>query len=486
MHAPPPVFDIKSQQTLESRADSFLKPAKNSKVSVPVAFYATLAIVLALVIPLMACSGITRDIASLIITSAPICGQLDDRSVHLAPDYTLPLAPPTAVGQTFGDPKYGCSITRLTIFAEFEANQSSHHNYSTITPFNADSSRVMLSLTNGSPIIVDLHGNVVVPLAHMPRMNSPDTPWDPSNPAVFYFSNGNQFFKATISGSAVTKTLLRTFNGYASVLAPDQEDLSDDGCKYWLVGTPSGGGLPVGILYSLCTDTVISQNLAVGVKDTANGWHKIQIFPSGKMLMTWNSSGSGPGQGLEVYGTNGSLYWHVVDGSAHSDVGIDLQGREVLFQPVGAATSLNACPNAWTGISVIDINAKAPVNCLANGLPPYHVSYRDSPRGWVLLSTFDQGTCPDYSCFDRTNPSHLISNWESIWPRYAEELLLAKIDGSALYRLGHHRSRSAEGYGAQPRAAISRDGRFVAWDSNFDISSTGDANYADVYLMRVH
>jgi hypothetical protein len=269
------------------------------------------------------------------------------------------------------------------------------------------------------------------------------------------------------------------------VVAPDQEDLSDDGCKYWLVGTPSGGGLPVGILYNLCTDTVVSQNLVVGVKDSATGWHKIQIFPSGKMLMTWNSNGLGPSQGLEIYNTDGSLYWHVVDGSAHSDVGIDLQGREVFFQPAGAAKSLNACANPFTGISVIDINAKAPVNCLINNIPAWHISYRDSPKGWVLLSMFDQGNCPDYSCFDTTNPSHLVSDWQSIWPLYGEELLLVKIDGSILFRLAQHRSRSAEGYGAQPRAAISRDGKYVLWDSNFDISSTGDANYADVYLIKV-
>src|SRR5207245_10392584 len=123
------------------------------------------------------------------------------------------------------------------------------------------------------------------PVAHMLAMNSPDAPWDPTNPAVFYFTQGNQFFEGTISGSTVTKTLLHTFTGYTSVAAPDQEDLSDDGCKYWLVGTHSGERLHVGILYNLCTDTVVSQSLVVGVKDSSTGWHKIQIFPSGKMLM---------------------------------------------------------------------------------------------------------------------------------------------------------------------------------------------------------
>jgi hypothetical protein len=269
------------------------------------------------------------------------------------------------------------------------------------------------------------------------------------------------------------------------VVAPDQEDLSDDGCKYWLVGTPSGGGLPVGILHNLCTDTVVSQSLVVGAKDSATGWHKIQIFPSGKMLMTWTSNGPAPGQGLEIYNTDGTLYWHVFDGTAHADVGIDLKGREVVIHAAGPKASLNACPNPWTGLSVIDINLQTPLNCLINNIPSWHVSFRDSPKGWVLLSMFDQSNCPDYSCFDTTSPIHLVSNWQSVWPLYGEELLLVKIDGTSVYRLAHHRSRSAEYYWAQPHAVISRDGKYVLWDSNFDISSTGDANYADVYLIKV-
>ena len=411
--------------------------------------------------------------------TAPLCGKPDDRLVHIPPSYTLPLAPPVGIGQTLVDPQYGCTITRLTTFGEFQAGQANHLNYSTITPLNANGSKVMLFLDNGSAVIVDTQGNVVVPIANMPAMNTQNDPWDPTNPAVFYFTNSNQFLKGTISGSTVATTVLHTFTGYTSVLAPDQEDLSDDGCKYWLVGTPSAGGSPVGILYNLCTDTVVSQSLVVGVKDSATGWHKIQIFPSGKMLMTWNSNGTTNGTGGEIYNTDGTLYWHLYDQTAHNDVGTDLAGREVVIGTPNGKLSMNACANAWLSLTVVDINAKAPVNCLINNVPAWHVSYRDSPKGWVLLSVFDQGTCPDFSCFT------LPSNWQSIWPLYGEELLLVKIDGTAVYRLAHHRSRSAEAYWAQPRAAISRDGKYVLWDSNFDISSTGDANYSDVYLTRI-
>ncbi len=436
---------------------------------------------------LAGCAGCSRKANVPVTASTPglgvLCGQKDDGLIHIPPGYNSFIPPPT--GHSYVDPQYSCGITRLTTFGEFQANQSSHHNYSTITPFNADSSRVMLSLTNGSVVIVDLQGNVVVPLAKMPAMNSPDAPWDPSNPAAFYFTQGNQLFEGTISGSTVQKTLLHTFSGYTSVLAPDQEDLSDDGCKYWLVGTPSTGGSPLGILYNLCTDTIISQSLVVGVKDSATGWHKIQIFPSGKMLMTWNRNGTTNGTGGEIYNTDGTLYWHLYNQTGHDDVGTDLAGREVVIGTANGELSINACGDAWKSLTVVDINAKAPVNCLINNIPAWHVSYRDSPKGWALLSTFDQGNCPGYSCFDTTSPSHLASDWQSIWPLYGEELLLVKIDGTAVYRLAHHRSRSAEYYWAQARAAISRDGKYVLWDSNFDISATGDANYGDVYLIKV-
>jgi hypothetical protein len=52
-------------------------------------------------------------------------------------------------------------------------------------------------------------------------------------------------------------------------------------------------------------------------------------------------------------------------------------------------------------------------------------------------------------------------------------------------RLAHHRSRSAEYYWAQSRAAISRDGRYVIFDSNMDLENTALNNYSDVYMIKV-
>jgi Abnormal spindle-like microcephaly-assoc'd, ASPM-SPD-2-Hydin/Transmembrane protein 131-like N-terminal len=422
-------------------------------------------------------------------TSSPgaICGKLDDGLIHIPPNYNV-FAPP-AKGQSYVDPQYGCSVVRLTGGVS-EFGVAAHHYYGTLTSFSADDSKIMLFLDDGSPAIIDTSGNVVVSVSNMPAANTNNYPWDPSNPAVFYYTNSNQFMKGTISGNTVSPTALHTFTGYSSCMIPDQEDVTDDGTKIWLICTPSGGSASqnVAVLYNLSTDTVISNQLVVGAQE--GGWHKIQIFPSGKMFLTGGSLCNGT---QCIYNTDGTLYWQPpYNASAHSDVGTDLQGREVLISTANGVDSLNACgAEKWSSLTVVDTNAKAPVNCLIGAppnpkIPAWEISYRDSANSatgkWVLLSMFDQGTCPDYSCFF---PQDLIPTWQTLWAPYFEELVLVKIDGSQIYRLGYTWSRSAENYWAVPRASISRDGKYLVFDSNFDISNTGSAQYTDVYLIKI-
>lgn len=420
-------------------------------------------------------------------TSGAICGKLDDGLIHIPLNYNL-FSPP-AKGQSYVDPQYGCNVVRLTAgISEFGV--PAHHYYGTLSSFSADDSKIMLFLDNGTAAIVDTSGNVVVSVNNMPASNTNNYPWDPLNPNVFYYTNGAQFLRATISGSTVSSTALHTFTGYSNCTIPDVEDLTDDGSKIWLICTPSGGteSQNVAVLYNLATDTVVSNRLVVGAKEA--GWHKIQIFPSGKMFLTGGSLCNGT---QCIYNTDGTLYWQPpYNASAHSDVGTDLQGREVLISTANGVDSLNACgAEKWSSLTVLDINAKTPVNCLIGAppnpkIPAWEISYRDSANSatgkWVLLSMFDQSTCPDYSCFF---PQDLISTWQSLWAPYFEELVLVKIDGSQTYRLGYTWSRSAENYWAIPRATISRDGKYLVFDSNFDISTTGFQQYTDVYLIKI-
>ena len=464
------------------------------------------------------------------------CGGIsNDTAIHPPQPYSCgappcssnPFPPPPDVNQSLIDPQYGCTITRLTKFEELGPGESAKHNYSTQTPFNADSSMLLVRNDAGEWAVVDRQGRMIVSKESFPNniLNGSDVVWDVHNPLVFYITGNatgdpsqpqNQWIQVVIENSQpgsgfVAYGAKHTFTGFSNVTIPDQTDLSDDGCKIWLEADNGSGGTAVS--YNLCTDTVNSQSLNIGAKDDSQSpsWHKIQTFPSGKMLMTWNNA---PGaQGPEViFNTDGTLYWDpLFSGSSHADVGTDLQQHEVLVSSANGVAGLSACSDSsgaidpWGGINAIDINAKAAVNCVIGSFPSWHVSYRDSPGGWVLLTTFDQTdntdpsnpnleSClppspsnhnmPGYSCFDTTTPSDLAADWQSRWKAYYEEVVLAKIDGSAVYRLAHHRSRSGEYYWAAPRGAISRDGKYIVFDSNYDISNTGQPQYTDVYLIQ--
>ena len=76
--------------------------------------------------------------------------------------------------------------------------------------------------------------------------------------------------------------------------------------------------------------------------------------------------------------------------------------------------------------------------------------------------------------------------------------MVMKIDGSTFYRLARAYSRSAENYNANPKGSISRDGKYIAFDSNKafpngcpanfqrnDIDGTPTNDCSDVFVVKV-
>jgi hypothetical protein len=441
-------------------------------------------------------------------SSGQICGQRDDGLIHLPPSYScsvLPCGsnpfPPPAKGASYVDPQYGCTVERLTDAVGDHLGTAAHHNYGTVSAMNANDTYVMINLEDGSKEIVDTSGAVIVPVANMPQDNAQQVPWDISIPTRFYFSGGAAIQRADISGlptcasahnCTVTTTVLHNFSGtYGSVQIPDQEDLSDDGDHLWLVGDTKA------FLYTISTNTV-GPAMNVGSKDSGNGWHKIQIMPSNRMLMTWSPNGAGPGAGQEVYNTDTTLNWHMFDNTIHTDCGRDLSSNEVCIvaripDTGGGITGAGACPT-WTGtqdggIDAINMSTHKAQCVVDVNWADTEVSFRDGNAGggWVFVTFFKSGSCPTYSCFDTPGFLNLDPAWAASWVHFAEEGILVRIDnnnGTNKYRLFHTRSRSSEYYWAIPRGSISRDGRYVIFDSNFDISNSGLPNYTDVYLTK--
>jgi hypothetical protein len=379
---------------------------------------------------------------------------------------------PPPQGESYRDPQYGCNIVRVTN-SKTQLNLAIHHQYSTISAINQNNTRLMLITEWGQGLVTDMAGKVLVGIREFPAINNANVPWARNSPDVFYYTSGNALYRGSITGSHVRSALLHMFSGDKPVMIPDEEDLSEDGDHLWIVAGPEA------FLYTI-SDDALSPAVRVGEKDKACGWHKIQITPSNKMLVTWSCNGPDAGRGQEIYSGDGTLAWHMFDNSLHTDTGRDLKSNEIAVVARIPDTYKDACPSGG-GVDTIRLDPPHTISCLVDvNWAATHISYRDSSKGWVAISFFDDAQCPHYSCF---SGDRLAPDWKVSWRHFYEEVIVAKIDGSAVYRLAHHRSRSAESYWAESRAAISRDGRYLVFDSNMGIGNTGLSDYSDVYLI---
>jgi len=355
------------------------------------------------------------------------------------------------------------------------------HFYNTVTPFNADDS--YLFLYGSAPIIVDSSGNVVVPQSNMPATNSSIEVWDTTNPKVMYYTNGNQFIKGTISGTppnaTVSPTVLATFTQYANVVIPGDMDISNDGLHIWLTSASSMGGNSYtadAFLVTLNAGSGNATSATMGAVMAGLTYHKLQIVPNNGVSVEGNGNRT-------IYNPNGTVYEVPGGGTgAHTDWGVDSSGKMVAASIWYAGTGQNGCPSGW-GYGLLDLASNSVRLCLNDGIQNVgnasHNSARDTQSGhWVVFSDDDSGGCPSSSYWCFNNSTNMTG-----WSLYTGEILIWDDAGNTV-RLAHHRSRSDESYWAQTRASISRDGKYIVFDSNYNRSGTpSGANYTDVFTI---
>lgn len=422
------------------------------------------------------------------IGDAPICGLADDGSARLPvrwDDFT-----PPEKGATYQDPVFGCTIVRLT--NSILAGVSEHHYYSTLTPINADDSKVLIGDEHGNRRIVDMTGNVVISSKQMPRANAGTVLWDARDGSIFYFTRGNSLMRGQIRGKSVRSSVVHEFQEYQTVLLPDKTDLSIDGQSFAMWGghTAVEGHLEI-FTFNMSTNhkkpAYITKCMQVVAYIQGACVHGITQTADDNVIIGFANDGNCTECGNRLW--NGTQLVSLQDGTNHIDTGYDLNGRSIFIE-VGRESTLpgerNPCPGGW-GLDVRVLADLTSAACLLDKQPSWHVSYRGSAsQPWVALSFFDdRKSGPELFS---NNPSYQLPSKRN-WQRYEDEIILTRIDGSGRYRMAQARSRSAEGYWAEPRAAISRDGRFVVFDSNMAYAEqgcpSGVEDCTDVYLIRV-
>jgi len=223
--------------------------------------------------------------------------------------------------------------------------------------------------------------------------------------------------------------------------------------------------------------------------------HKLIQTADNNVIIQFSADGSGPENGNRLW-TGAYPLPHLQDLTNHLDAGYDLNGNAV-FLEVGNSYVLsgetNPCPSGW-GLDVRQVHNPSSAVCLFDNPPAYHVGFRgNAQQPWAGVSFFDgRSSSPEW--FD--NNGSYTAPTSSTWLLYEDEIIVARVDANNnsgnVYRVARAYSRSDEDFYAQPHAAISRDGRYLAFNSNMAYAHSGcPANFqttsgcTDVYIVKV-
>jgi hypothetical protein len=381
-----------------------------------------------------------------------------DKNIYTPPDY-LTFQPPAVGGEYTDTPGFYTPIKRIsdsmhTIDVAFGAPKvvvMISTEYSTMSPFNQDNTKLILVHFSYFGLY-DGAGNF---LRNLPlEINAGSEPrWSRSDPNVLYYLHGNQLKQYNVETNVMS--VVHMFTEYSSISGKGKSDISFDGNHFVFVGN----GRYV-FVYEISTDSTGN------VFDTAGIYfHYVAITPNNNVTIAWDGVGSNRYQGIELFDRNMNFLRQVARSDGHSDFTRDTNGDEVL-----AWTNSNdpspICNNGVVKIRLTD----ATQTCLAtfDWSLAVHISGTDN-SGWVFVETYAPG--------DPIPPSG--------WFKYTNELMQVKLDGSQVRRFAHHRSRPLNSYSYQPKLSISRDGRKLAYASNFGLQQIlgYPTEYSDAYTI---
>jgi hypothetical protein len=367
---------------------------------------------------------------------------------------------PPAAGATYLDAAFGTEVMRISDAlgtpdaADVGMLGSIGNEYSTMTPFNADNSRLLLQHRSYFALY-DGKGRYLNDLPFEITASS-EPRWSRHDANVLYYVTGNQlkqFDTASRSAAAV-----HTFPEYFVVNGLGESDICFDGDHFVLVGDNRQI-----FTYELSTGTKGPVLTTTGI----GGVDNVQITPDDHVLVSWYASGPGRYQGVELFDRDMNFLRQVSTVIGHMDVTRDVDGVEVVL----LANAANPTPPAGCSNGVVKIAlADGAQTCViafdwSLGL---HISASDQ-SGWFIVSTYAWGD---------PNPA-------TSWTRYAGELLQVKMNGTEVKRLAHHRSRPFSSYWWTPRASVSRDGTRLVYSSNYGLPRHAEypQSYIDAYLI---
>ena len=358
------------------------------------------------------------------------------------PEPALPALP--AAGGTMLDTVFGATIMRLT-----DENDGSdcRVEYSYWPTFNVDSTRVKALCVIGGVNRTKIwtfdptnfqRGAALQPMATFPQSSDPI--WSDTDPNILY---GYSQTGALVSYQVVTQAMT-TIKDFTGVLPSggqlQQMSMSDNDDRFAFHFTNSSWQTVGYLVWDSSANAIV-------INQTEANVDEVQIDKSGRYLSVVYTSGNA--KIWDLYTMTSTLLTWGYDGFFHHDSGY------------GTKLTYMGNTNGFGYRSLATPHTVVPLLTLTTGNKTAHFSMRAADEAWGLVS-------------------HYNNNGSAVSAPFDNEIFQVATDGSGqVRRWAHHRSVYND-YGDGPFANISKDGRFVAFSSNW-----GNANgRRDVFVVR--
>jgi len=383
---------------------------------------------------------------------------LTDAAVYTPWNYYT-FNPPSA-GTSYVDPAFGSSIKRISAAKATTSGLTSGalgmvtNEYATMSPFNKDNTRLILQHDSYMGLY-DGNGSFLKNLPFVVNAGA-EPRWSKSDPALLYFVNGNQLKQIDVNSDS--QTVIHTFTEYGTITGKGESDISEDGKHFVFAGDNR---------YVFVFDITTKTKSAV-FDAGGRSFDSLYITPNNNATITWYTNGTSRFNGIELFDSNMNFQRQVARSGGHMDIARDVNGDEVLLW-ANAADAQPVCQNGIVKIRLSDAHQTCLISL--DWSLAVHVSAPDN-NGWAFVET--------YSPAD-PNPNG------GLWPKYTNEILQVRLDGSEVQRVAHHRSRPFDSYYYTPRASSSHDGTKIVFSSNFGLQQLlgYPSLYVDTYMINI-
>lgn len=426
-------------------------------------------------------------LACLTLTAHQAWAWITDTALHPPPccgtygyeRWTPAAATFPAVGGTYLDPIFGETLTRVTNI--YPATTGNSIIYGINGRWNADSTAYLHQVSSSQVNLINPQtGATIRTSVPYPLTTTDEVSFDPVDPDIYYYTNGVNLTKYSISGN--TSTTVKTFGATLGGLGQSGNWIDKTG-HYFLLNI--GGNLRI---WHKQTDTLYTNQI---VLSSIQGTNPAGGIPPGYAALTPDGlyviGAVSPEKfsfavdhGTTTLSTTAVMFW---DGCTTDHVGA--MSASDGFSYVLTAGCLGGAGDPTRGYYRVRVTNNA--TALGTGqytLPGNQQLLAIGASGTVgnaHMGCAASGTYQDWCWASVETPDDLLGSPGFWYPYKSELLMIHMVSPFEVRRMFHHRARPLRGFCRQARVNPNWSGTKMMVSLPFSAPDSTDCGYSDLY-----